>query len=338
LCGNVKFIKIKFIKISSTKSCELDPIPTKILKQCITPLLPTITKIINKSLSSGTVPEQFKHAIVTPILKKEGLDTDFKNYRPISNLPYMSKLLEKVVDYQINQHTTTHNLDEKYQSAYRVGRSTETAVLKVQNDILLELDKGNAVLIALLDLSAAFDTVDHEILLNRLKSTFGMNGKVLSWFKSYFNGRTQSVNIKGTNSPPHTLTFSVPKGSIMGAPLYCKHTRPVGDIVQLFEILFHVYADDTQFYKGFSPSNIESQMDAINKLQVCTSQITSWMTANKLKINEAKTEFMIIALRAQKQKMTFNELNINGTVIPSSSSVRNLGADFDFDNCQWQYM
>jgi len=157
------------ITSSASKSCILDPIPTYLLKECIDVVLPVITRIINLSLESSTVPKCFKTAAVTPLLKKSTLDPNcLKNFRPVSNLPFISKVLEKVVLKQINAHKTDNNLNEKFQSAYRKNHSTESALLRIQNDLLQCMDQRQCCFLVLLDLSAAFDTANHNILIERL--------------------------------------------------------------------------------------------------------------------------------------------------------------------------
>ena len=156
----------KIIRESPTKSCSLDPLPTFLLKECLNEVTPVITTIVNSSLSTGIVPKDLKKAIITPLLKKPTADCDvLSNYRPVSNLAYISKLLEKVVSIQLATYKHQNDLNEKFQSAYRLGHSTETALLRVQNDILSSIDCGQCVFLVLLDLSAAFNTVVHESLL-----------------------------------------------------------------------------------------------------------------------------------------------------------------------------
>ena len=148
------------------KSCALDPIPTSLLVKCIDVLLPVITKMVNISLESGHFPSAWKKALVRPILKKNGLDTVFKNYRPVSNLSFISKIterLERAVFLQIDNHMKKHDLYPSLQSAYRKNHSTETALLKVTDDILMEMNSQHAVLLVLLDLSAALN-VTFQIL------------------------------------------------------------------------------------------------------------------------------------------------------------------------------
>jgi exonuclease III len=165
----------KLVMSGNSKSCHLDPIPTSLLKDCIDYLLPCLTRIVNLSLASCKVPQPLKTATVTPLLKKPNLDSeDLKNYRPVSNLPYLSKVIEKVVVGQVDSHMTEQGLYQSHQSAYRKGHSTETALVKILDDVLCSVDGSECVFLVLLDQSAAFDTVNQEYLLRRLDSTYGI--------------------------------------------------------------------------------------------------------------------------------------------------------------------
>ena len=188
-----------FIESSRVKTCALDPLPASVLTKCLPRLLPVITDIVNRSLDDAFIPKSLKTALIIPLLKKTNLDTeDFKNFRPVSNLPFVSKLIEKLVAVQLVQCIDDNNLDEKFQSAYKKLHSTETALLRVHDDILRAVDRGCTVVLLLLELSAAFDTVDHGLLLHRLTTRFGIKGKVLAWFKSYLTDRSQFVGINGS--------------------------------------------------------------------------------------------------------------------------------------------
>ena len=176
------------VKKSPTKSCEADPIPTSLLKDILPNILPLLRVIVNKSLQTGTFPDDLKVALVRPLLKKTNLDLVEKNYRPVSNLQYIGKLIEKAVNIQLNDNITTNNLMEPMQSAYRAGHSTETVLIKVKADILNAIDNREVVCLVLLDLSAAFDMINHLILLERLKIMFGLTGAVINWITSYLSG------------------------------------------------------------------------------------------------------------------------------------------------------
>ena len=179
----------KLIEATPKKSCPLDPMPTPLLVACIGTLLPVITKIINLSLQNDIFADQWKCALVHPMLKKLGLEPIFQNFRPVSNLQYISKLTEKAVFIQTHGQMVTNNIYPELQSSYHEHHSTETALLKVMNDFLLKMNSQHVTLLILLDLSAAFDTVDHSILLDRLTKVVGLQGKAHDWFRSYLSGR-----------------------------------------------------------------------------------------------------------------------------------------------------
>ena len=160
------------------------------LRSLIDILLPSLTKLVNLSLKNGIFPNPFKQAIVTPLLKKSTLSKeDLKSYRPVSGLSFLSKLVERIVAAQIRSHMDSHDLGNTFQSAYKVGHSIETALLCIKNEIHLSLSKGMPTALVLLDLSAAFDTIDHDTLLSCLSSRFGFAGSALKWFRSYLQDR-----------------------------------------------------------------------------------------------------------------------------------------------------
>jgi hypothetical protein len=319
----------KLVFDSSNKSCELDPIPTYILRDCIDEILPLLTKIVNKSLQLGSMPEKLKNAIIRPLLKKLGLTLIEKNYRPVSNLAFLGKLIERASALQIVDHMTANNLMDFFQSAYRKYHSTETALLRVKDDIQRELDNSNAVMLVLLDLSAAFDTIDHDILINRLKKKCGIRGTALKWLKSYLSDRTCQVIINGKTSQDKDLKYGVPQGSVLGPILFSIYMSPLGEIIKRHGLNYHIYADDTQIYIAFSPKDGSNGQIEKSKLENCIKDVKHFLLRNKMKFNDGKTEFIILNTKNQAKKIDLSKIMIGETEINKKTKVRNLGVIFD---------
>ena len=321
----------EIIKDSPNKSCALDTLPTWLLKANVNCIAPFLVHIINSSLSSGKFPNCFQQAMVTPILKKPTLDhNDLKNYRPISNTSFLSKLLEKIVYKRLIHHVSSNNLDSPLQSAYKRNHSTETALLLVQNDILRAIDCKKAALLVMLDLSSAFDTLDQTILLNRLSQLYGVRDAPLSWFTSYFRDRKNRVRIEGTLSDETQVEFGVPQGSVLGPALFAYYIKPVANIIKQYNLSFHIYADDIQLYTYFNPAVPGESATALKNLSRCISHLQQWMASNMLKLNSDKTEFFVAAsprvLNRLEDTLT---LNIGSMKISAARKVKNLGVFFD---------
>ncbi|GFO47561.1 reverse transcriptase [Plakobranchus ocellatus] len=318
---------VKIITKSAPKSCDLDYIPTHILMSCIDILLPYITKIMNNSISNGTVLDCFKQAIVKPLLKKPSLDeNDFKNYRPVSNLPFLSKILEKIVLQQLLGHIEKNGLHEIFQSAYKQQQSTETALLKVTSDILDSIDNRKICILSLLDLSSAFDTIDHFILLERLENTFGISGTALLWLRSYLEYRTQSVQINNDRSDITVLKYGVPQGSVLGPILFTLYTQPIVKILTSHNFNYHFYTDDLQIYID---GTIEDLPNFISNTQNCIEDIKTWMTNNKLKLNEEKTEIILLGHPRFANDFQNVTINLSGHAITCKQTVKNLEVNID---------
>ena len=277
----------RIILQSSAKSGTLDPMPTSLLKENIDILVPFYTVIVNSSLESGVVPAAMNHAIVTPILKKRGLDVNcLTNYRLISNLTFLSKTLQRYVASELRHYLDTNGFNDPFQSAYRPKHSTETALVRIHEDLIQAVDSGRGVLLVLLDLSAAFDTLVHSTLLCRLRA-IGLNQTMLAWFSSYLIGRTNAVKIREVTSAPVITQHGVPQGSVLGPLLFNIYFLPITDIFDRHQIRYDIYADDTQLYAECPPS---SHADAQRKIEKCVSDIRQWLDYNHLLLNEAKTE------------------------------------------------
>ena len=314
----------KFSKKPLSKSCELDPLPDADLKGCFTVLLPTITEIINLSLSTGTMPNALKVAILSPILKKSDADfEEFQNFCPISNLKVVLKLVEKAAAIQLTDHVMSHHVDEVFQSAYKNFHSTETALVKVQNDILCAMDNNESVILLLLDLSAAFVTVDHSILLSRLQDRFGVEGTVLAWFKSYQTSRKQFVQVNDCNSTQCSLEHGVPQGSVLGPLLYLLYTSPIADIIKLHKLRYHFYADDTQLYISFKTDCSYDLSLAKHRVKYCVNDLDCWMVNNGLKLNQEKTELVLITSQF-RSRPTLEFIQVGDEKIQPKSSARNI--------------
>ena len=211
--------------------------------------------------------------MVRPLLKlkKSGLDLEiaFKNFRPVSNLPYVSKLSEKAAPIQLTDHMTANGLLMPLQSAYKQHHSTKTALLKVKNDILLNMEAQKVTLLVFLDLSAAFDTVRHKTLLSLLESRFGVHNKALDWFASYLVDRSQRVAVEGDVSSTFPLKQGAPQGSCLGLIHFSVYTSKLFDIVEKNLPSGHCYADDSQLYLAFSPNVPGDDEIALNAMCDC---------------------------------------------------------------------
>ena len=323
----------KLFKSAPSKSCELGPLPASLMKTHGHVLIPILVDIINQSLQQGKFAQDLKEALIHPLLKKANLDLIYSDYRPVSNLSFLSKLMEWAVYQQLGNYMAITNMSEKLQSAYKVAHSTETALIKVKNDILMSLDNKQVTCLILLDLSAAFDTVSHKLLLNHLKFHFGITGVVLKWLEEYLTGRHQWVvlgeSADQVMSEKVTLKQGVPQSSILGPILFTLYTSPLGDICRSHNVMFHSYADDQQNYMSFSPASQDSKDHCIQTLQSCISDIHTWMRTNLLKLNDNKTEIVLLGTRQQLGKVGQFEIKIGQDNISPAPTARNLGVFFD---------
>ena len=319
---------IRLIASSPSKCCELDPLPTELVKANKIELAPAICSIINKSLADGVFPAPYKTALVRPLLKKQSLDPEtLKHYRPVSNLSFISKIMEKVVASQISAYLSENGLLEAQQSAYRSAHNTETALLHVFDDVLRSIGNRQCVLFVALDLSAAFDTVDYGLMEQTL-ARLGVQGTAASWFQTYLRGREQKVVVRGATSNQQALLCGVAQGSVLGPLLFTLYTASLGRVLRRHGVHFHFYADDTQVWLPFHPTNMD---DALLTMQKCILDVQRWMSYHQLKMNCSKTEYLVISSRHDARTYDLQRpINIDGqSISPSATPIRNLGVFVD---------
>ena len=316
----------RLIMSSPNKQCDLDSIPTSLLKLVCGDLCPLIAHIVNSSLQSGFLPSQFKMALVSPRLKKPSLNPDdLRNYRPVSNLSFLSKTLERVVVNQLTQYLQQNDLLEQNQSAYRQHHSTETALLRIDTDIRCAVGNRKVVLMAMLDLSVAFDTVNHDILLHSL-SSIGIQGTALKWFESYLKHRSQAVIIQGERSAVQQLSTGIPQGSVLGPHLFTVYTQSLGSLLKSHGVKYHLYADDTQIYVDCDSDEID---ESIKRLELCLASVQNWMAQHKLALNNEKTDFIIFGSNDSIKRLPRYTLRVGQSEIEQSVKVKNVGFIMD---------
>ena len=320
---------LKVIKTSKPTTCPTDPIPSKLVKEYANVLLPTITNIVNLSLKSGIFATEWKTAVIRPLLKKKGLDVILKNYRPVSNLSFISKLVEKCALNQFMRYLEINKLLPDYQSAYRRGFSTETALLKLSSDILWNMERQRVTALTALDLSAAFDTVDHGVLVELLHKTFGVSNNALSWFKTYLSPRMAEVHVNSSSSEAKKLDFSVPQGSICGPVLYTAYASTLENYIKDSNVSLVGYADDHSAYDSFNPNNIQNEYYVVQNLEHTLESVNNWMHLNRLKLNPSKTEFILFGSQQQLAKCNTNAITVVDATVKMSDSIKYLGAHLD---------
>ena len=316
------------IRSLPAKSSPLDFVPTSLIKSCHTVFSELIAQLANLSFSLGFFPSKYKSALISPLLKKPGLDeSNPANYRPISNLNNISKILERLFLSRLQSHLCTSSNFSPFQSAYRRHYSTETALLHTLNDVYCAADAGKPTVLVSLDLSAAFDTIDHLTLLHRLQSSFGISGTVLSWLHSYISGRSQSVRVGSASSSSVSISAGVPQGSVLGPMLFSCYISPIASIVSSYNLGLQQYADDTQVYLALTATTITYQLTTLSN---CLSALHTWFSHNGLSLNASKSEAILFGTRQRLRLFPpITSVNIAGSELPLSDTITVLGLTLD---------
>ena len=241
------------------------------------------------------------------------------NYRPVSNLCLIAKILKKLVLSQVFSYLNSHNLYNSCQSAYRPGHSTETALLKVVNDLFLSISNGSISVLALHDFSSAFDAIDHPILVHRLR--------VLQWLSSYLTNRTHYISLSNHCSAFAPVHSGVPQGSVLGPILITMYVKPLSAIIDSHSITHHSFADDIQLQMSAPLDRIS---ELLHSMRSCICDVKAWATANMLRLNDNNTELMLVtSKRTNHLHYLPTSITIGNAQIPFKQSVKNLGFKLD---------
>ena len=320
-----KVLKRKSEYLETKTRSGNDNISSKLLKILNHSVSTAISIVINKSLSTGTVPNTLKIAKVIPIYKAKD-KTDMGNYRPISLLPSISKVLEKIVHSRLYKFLTNNKILSENQFGFRPSRSTVDAVCKLTSDVLSASETNQYTLAVLLDLSKAFDTINHEILLNKLNH-YGIRGVALEWFRSYLTSRRQFVSYHGCTSASQTVTCGVPQGSVLGPLLFIIYTNDLP--VSLEHSKSILFADDITLYHSHTDKAILRQ-----SIEHDLKLLNDWFCSNKLSLNVPKTHFMVFCPKKRNDISDLETLNLGDKSINRVNTAKFLGIYID-DELEW---
>ena len=320
----VSVVRKLLAKINERKAAGLDNIPSRLLKMAGNIIAPSLTQIFIKSINTGIFPTEWKLARVTPIVKKDKRD-DPNNYRPISVIPTVAKIFEKIIYDQLCDYLNDNSLLTHCQSGFRSLHSTLTALIEATNSWSVNIDNGLVNGVIFIDLKKAFDTIDHTILIRKLR-IYGVDSSSLKWFESYLCGRNQKCSTNGHLSNTAPVTGGVPQGSNLGPLLFLVYINDLPNCLTLASP--RIFADDTNI--TFAASTMTDLENAVN-LELRNLQ--RWLITNRLSLNIAKTEFMVIGSNQRIHTLSNNQIDIeiDGKSIKKVKEAKSLGLLIDED-------
>jgi hypothetical protein len=314
------FVHKQLRSLSDKSNVDVLNLDARLLREGADILVSSLTAIINKSLETGIVPPDWKRARVTPIYKDKGKKSESCNYRPISVISHIAKIMEKCVHIQLCDYLADHAFLSKDQSAYLKNRSTQTALHKVVDDLLDNINEGEINAMCFFDLSKCFDTIDHHILLQKL-AKYGIQNAELTWFAHYLSNRTQAVTLNGVLSDFNEVNTGVPQGSILGPVLFLLFMNDLPCCLR--NTSANLFADDTEIH-----ASGKSIHDVQVSLQADVNNVINWFKGNKLTVNLDKCCCMLVSTN----KKLCNEvltITIDGKPIKQVNNTKYLGVVLD---------
>jgi len=313
--------------LRNKKSLSDDNLSMYLVKEIISTIITPITHIFNLSLKQGIFPSQFKISKIIPIFKK-GKTDDIKNYRPISLLSPLSKILEKLIFVRLSHFLSKNHLLNDNQYGFRNNHSTELAIIELTQRIMNNMNDKHLTVGVFLDLSKAFDVIDHNLLIKKLNS-YGVRGIANNWFKSYLDSRKQYVSINNFNSNFADVVNGVPQGSILGPMLFLIFINDICKVSSQAKCI--LYADDTNIF--YTSKNIINDIDLIN---TDLNKFSDWFNSNRLTVNCSKSSFVIFGPKILTNTLSNVIINLNNDSIPRVSHIKLLGLTI-CENLSWQY-
>ncbi len=325
-CVTHDYVERELNKLKTNKAAGLDKISTRLLKDAASVVAPVLTNLINNSFSNGCFPKRWKSAKVFALFK-DGERTSKDNYRPISVLPAVSKIIERIAHDQLSGYLKDNSILSSTQFGFRANRSTEMALTKFTDSILEHMDKKQVTGVVYLDLKKAFDTVNHQVLMKKLKC-LGVHGRTLSWFQSFLSNRSQQTVIGNSLSDSLKISVGVPQGSILGPLLFLVHINGIQKCLKHCQMI--IFADDLAL---FCPATTQEELQS--KLDTDLQSVMKWLVNSKLLLNVSKSKLMIIGNPRKLKQFATVQLIANDSPLERVQTFKYLGVVID-DNLSWK--